>query len=276
VIMSDHVHTNENLRDLDRKLDKALELTFPASDPIALSLDGLRGSGKYAEAVGVNDKGSPPMTAHDSSVVAATWVREVVGTVTTREALDELVTSLMRAGFDRSDIDLLASRDAVAKKLNAIYATPILAAENSAAPRRELIRPDDDVTSSALVFGTLMTIGTLGAVLPVVASGGAVATAIVAALAGGTAAAGIAKVLKDHLVDPQHAIDLENDLRIGGLVVFVRARTRERESKAQDVMRLCGARNVHVHEVELKTTLQDLPLADFTPDPWLGNEKLAS
>jgi hypothetical protein len=111
------------------------------------------------------------------------------------KALDELVTELTRAGFDRSDIDLLASRDAVTQKLNAIYATPI---------------------------------------------------------------------------------DLENDLRMGGLVVFVRARNLEGEEKAQDVMRRCGAQHVHVHEIELKKTFKDVPLSDIRPDPWLGDEKLGS
>jgi len=212
----------------------------------------------------------------DRNVLETILVREVVGTVTSREALDELVTELTRAGFDRSDIDLLASRDTVMHKLNTIYALPILAAENPDAPRRELIRPDDEVTSSALVFGTLITIGTLGAAFPIVASGGAVATAVAAALAGGTAAAGVAKAIKDHLVNPRDAIDLEDDLRMGGLVVFVRARNREGEEKAQEVMRRCGAQHVHVHDVELKKTFEDVPLADVRPDPWLGDEKLGS
>jgi hypothetical protein len=212
---------------------------------------------------------------HDN-VLETVCVREVVGTVTSREALDELVTQLTRAGFDRSDIDLLASRNAVTRKLNTIYAVPILPAENLDAPRRELIRPDDHVTSSALVFGTLITIGTLGAALPIVASGGAVATAVAAALAGGTAAAGVAKAIKDHLVNPKDAMDLEDDLRMGRLVVLVRARDREGEEKAQDIMRRCGAQHVHVHEVELKKTFEDIPLADIRPDPWLGDEKLGS
>jgi hypothetical protein len=37
-----------------------------------------------------------------------------------------------------------------------------------------------------------------------------------------------------------------------------------------------GARNIRVHEVELKKSLRDIPLAEIRPDPWLGDEKLAS
>jgi hypothetical protein len=213
---------------------------------------------------------------HHENVLETIRVREVVGTVTTREALDELVTALMWAGFDRSDIDLLASREAVMRKLHAIYADPIPVAQDPDAPRRELIRPDDEVTSSALIFGTLITIGTLGATLPIVASGGAAATAVVAALAGGIAGAGVAKTIKDQLISPKDAMELEDDLRSGGLVVLIRVRNREMEERAQDAMVRCGAQHVHVHEIELKKTSQDLPLANIRPDPWLGDERLGA
>ena len=52
---------------------------------------------------------------------------------------------------------------------------------------------------------------------------------------------------------------LENDLLHGGLVVFVRARDPEREELAMAIMRDCGLRNVHVHEVRMKR-FEDAPL----------------
>lgn len=199
-------------------------------------------------------------------------VREVVGIVKTRDALDRLVDELTTNGFDRADIDLMASRSVVMRELKAYYTDPVSAAENPDAPRRDLIKTDDEVSTTALVFGTLITIGTLGATVPIVASGGALAVAAAAALAGGAAAAGLATVIKKRLVNAGEDIDLEDELRTSGLVVLVRIRDERGEQMAQEIMRRCGAERVHVHEVELKKTLDDIPLSSINPDPWLGED----
>jgi hypothetical protein len=132
------------------------------------------------------------------------------------------------------------------------------------------------VTTTAVVFGTLMAIGSLGAALPIIASGGAVAAAIAAAIAGGAAATGVAKLIADRVVGPGDAAQLERDLHEGGVVVFVRVAGPEAEARAMEAMREAGARNVRMHEVELTKTLRDIPLAEIRPDPWLGDEKLGS
>jgi hypothetical protein len=161
----------------------------------------------------------------------------------------------------------------VMRALGAYYSAPVVAAEHPDAPRRELIKPDDETTATALVFGTLITIGTVGAALPIVASGGALAAAAAAALAGGAAAAGLAKIIKNRLVSTGESIDLEDELKMSGLVILVRVRDPEAEHKAQEIMRRCGAEHVHVHEVELKKTLADVPLSSINPDPWLGDDR---
>ena len=84
-------------------------------------------------------------------------------------------------------------------------------------------------------------------------------------LLGAALANAVRKILTKGM-DPE---TLERDLWRGGLVVFVRARAAEAEERAQAIMRRNGARNVHVHEIELKKTLDDLPLAHIQPDPWL-------
>jgi intracellular septation protein A len=96
----------------------------------------------------------------------------------------------------------------------------------------------DDVSSvSAVVFGTLVSVGALGAALPVIASGGALAAIVAAALTGGAAATAIGKVIRDRIVERLDAVSLENVLLHGGLVVFIhsrsfiRARDPEREEE---------------------------------------------
>ena len=186
-------------------------------------------------------------------------VREVVATVHSREELDALADRLTTSGFDRADISLMASHDAVVRKLSAVYRDPVEIAEAPDLPRRDLVTRDDVSSVSAVVFGTLVSVGALGAALPVIASGGALAAIGAAALTGGAAATAIGKVIRDRIVERLDAASLENDLLHGGLVVFVRARDPEREEEAMAIMRDCGARNVHVHEVRMKR-FEDAPL----------------
>ena len=186
-------------------------------------------------------------------------VREVVGTASSREELDALVDRLTTSGFDRGDISLMASHDAVVRKLRAIYRDPVEIAEAPDLPRRDLVTRDDVTSVSAVVFGTLVSIGSLGLALPIIASGGALATIVAAAMTGGMGATIIGKVIRDRIVKGFDAATLENDLLHGGLVVFVRARDPEREELAMAIMRDCGVRNVHVHEVKMKR-FEDAPL----------------
>lgn len=207
-----------------------------------------------------------------SDILEAVRVREVVGLVKSRDVLDRLVDELTNAGFDRADIDLMASRTTIMRELKVYYNDPIAAAEVSDAPRRDLIKTDDKVSTTALVFGTLVTIGTLGAALPIVASGGALAAVAAAALAGGATGAGLAGILRTRLLSSGDGVDLEDELRLGGIVVLVRVRNPEAEAKAQQIMRRHGVEKIHVHEVELKKTLADIPLSSINPDPWLGED----
>ncbi|MFN3348558.1 hypothetical protein [Pseudorhodoplanes sp.] len=207
-----------------------------------------------------------------SDILAAVRVREVVGLVKSRDTLDRLVDELTNAGFDRADIDLMASRTTIMRELKVYYNDPVAAAEVSDAPRRDLIKTDDKVSTTALVFGTLVTIGTLGATLPIVASGGALAAVAAAALAGGATGAGLAGILRTRLLSSGDGVDLEDELRLGGIVVLVRVRNPEAEVKAQQIMRRHGVEKIHVHEVELKKTLADIPLSSINPDPWLGED----
>ena len=66
-----------------------------------------------------------------------------------------------------TDIDLMASRTTIMRKLDVYYRDSLTAAQNSDTPRCELIGPDDEVFTLALVFGTLVTIGTVGAANPI-------------------------------------------------------------------------------------------------------------
>jgi hypothetical protein len=243
--------------------------SFPASDPPAWT--GTTGTRKTPS--GHEDESAP--TTHRADDPTGTMhVREAVGVVHSREQLEKLVERLTTAGFDRADIDLMASRDAIDRKLGTAYANSVAAAEVPGVPRRDLVLPSDEVSSTALIFGTLISIGSIGAAMPILASGGALAVALAAGIGGAAVAGGLAKVIRDRIVKRSDEIDLENELRQEGLVIFVRVRDAEREARTVAIMRDCGADKIHVHEIEIPKTVEDIPLANLVPDPLLGPEKL--
>jgi hypothetical protein len=149
--------------------------------------------------------------------VATAMSSSFVGTVHSREELDALVDRLTTSGVDRGDISSMASHDAVIRKLRAVYRDPVEIAKAPGLPRRDLVTRDDVSSVSAVVFGTLVS--ALGAALPVIAPGGALAGIVAAALTGGAAATAIGKVIRDRIVERLDAVSLENDLLHGDLVV---------------------------------------------------------
>lgn len=203
--------------------------------------------------------------ADPEPAIAVNHVREVVGVVDSLEELDELVTQLTTHGVDRTDISLMGTFSAVFHKLKKVYRHPDEVADLPDVPRRALVTRDDKFASTALVFGTLLTVGSFGAALPIVASGGALATAIAAAVGGGAAAGALARIIRDKVVNPRDAARLEDDLMSGGLVVFVRVDTPQEETRALKIMREVGADNVHVHDIDVGRTREDLPLGVMQP-----------
>ncbi len=211
--------------------------------------------------------------AENKTVLETVTVREVVGIVHDRETLEKVSEALMEAGVDRADISLLAPRKTVIKHLDKFYREPEEVVDEPDAPRTELVLDEDETAIKALSFGTLSAIGSLGALGLVVASGGALAAALIAAGAGGAAGAGLGKLLADKL--GAHALDqFESDFRLGGLALFVRVRDPQDEEKIKQTMEQAGAEKIRVHDIELKKTDAEIPLADVRPDPLLSGERL--
>jgi hypothetical protein len=200
-------------------------------------------------------------------------VREVTGVLPNREAIEEVVHALLVAGFDRADLDLMASVDAVVEKLGGLYAPARELADLREVPRQAFKARDDVTVPLAGATGILSYIGATAAALGVVASGGALAAAAVAAATGGAAAGGIGALIARSLGREQ-ARELEGQIALGGLVLWVRARSPEREEKAQQILREHGAQAVRVHEIEIDKRFEETPLDSIVLDPWLGSEPL--
>src|SRR5689334_16105151 len=152
-------------------------------------------------------------------------VREAVAVLQDVGALEAAVAALRAAGFAEGDVSLLAGRDAVESKLGHMYRRVEELEDDPAAPRTAFVAlenlgdREDRVVSSLTVLPTLIAAGT------VVASAGAVAAAVV-----GTAVAGatLGTVLS-HFMNKSQADWLQEQLDRGGLLLWVRTPTPERE-----------------------------------------------
>jgi hypothetical protein len=210
----------------------------------------------------------------EDDVVDTVKVREVAGVFHTREAVEAAVGDLTLAGFDRADIDFMASVDAVKQKLGTVFLPAEELADAPRAPRRAFVGREDQVVPTALATGILTYIGATVGALGVVASGGALALAAAAAAAGGAVAGGLGGLVLSRYLEEKQADELEALMVAGGLVLWVRVRSPEQEKKAQEILRKHGGEAVRVHEIAVAKRVADIPLSQIRPDPWLGSERL--
>lgn len=211
--------------------------------------------------------------AEKDEVLERIQVREVAAVFHSEDKLEEAIESLLQAGIDRSDIDIMGDVETVRRRLGTLYVPAEEIADVPGTPRRAYIARDDLAAATAGAAGVLFYLGAATAALTVVASGGSLALAAVAATAAGAVGAGIgASAIR--LLGKKQAADLELQLMSGGIVIWVRSRDPEKEALTQEILAKYGGDAIRVHEIEIEKRLEDIPLSEFKPDPWLGEEPL--
>jgi hypothetical protein len=186
-------------------------------------------------------------------------IREAVGVFDTAESLEDAIEELQSSGFDRAELSLLASEHAVEEKLGHAYNRVEELEDETRVPRTAFVSTESRGDAEGGLIGGLMYVGAVLAAGGIVASGGTLAGAVVAAvLAGGAGAAAgsaFAKLLEYH-----HADYLAEQLGRGGILLWVRTQTAEREMRALEILGKHSAHDVHVHTIPAQTL--ELPAAD--------------
>ncbi len=178
-----------------------------------------------------------------------TEVREAVGVFKTADALQEAYDDLLSSGFHRSEVSLMAGEQTVVEKLGHKFQKVAELEDDPNVPRTVYVPPESLGDAQGALVGGLLYIGAAGAAGLVLASGGALAAAVAAAaVTGGTSAlvgAVLAKFIGDH-----HAHYLQEQLDHGGILLWVRTRDDEHESRAVEVLKRHSGCDVHVHGVK--------------------------
>jgi hypothetical protein len=172
-------------------------------------------------------------------------VTEAVAVFHEVRELDAAVEELTKAGFQKGDISLLATEDAVARKLGHRYERVEELEDDPNAPRTAYRTRASAGDSEGLIVGSLTYLPAVVAAGTVVASAGVVAAAVT-----GTAIAGalIGTVLARWL-DKHQAEHLQEQLDRGGLLLWVRTPDAGAEQRALEILNRHSAHDVHIHEL---------------------------
>ena len=150
-------------------------------------------------------------------------IREAVASFPDREHFRAAVAALLAAGFEPSDLSVLASH------------RPLSAAEES---RGELIAAG---LSDEIKYIAPLTVAGI-----VVISGGPIAATIAALVGAGLGGAALKELFDDYTAAP-HREEFAAALHAGAVLLWVRCGDPEIELRALRLLEEAGGRHVHVH-----------------------------
>jgi hypothetical protein len=214
------------------------------------------------------------MHALSDDILEQVSSREVTGVFHSRKALIDAADDLLVAGFDRADIDVSASFDELQRRLNYQSIPPADLADIPTAARQPLIDQGDVLTTDAVVGSLAGCIGAVAMAYFLIIRGMAPLSVGIVSVLTGLVVGGVAVLVVRRRLQRERVRGLEKLAEAHGLLIWVRVLSPEKEAEAQEILARHGAEAVHVHEIELAKTPEDLPLHSLRVDPWLGDEPL--
>jgi hypothetical protein len=214
------------------------------------------------------------MHASSDDILEQVSSREVTGVFHSRKALIDAADDLLIAGFDRADIDVSASFDELQRRLNYQSIPPADLSDMPTAARQPLIDQADVMTTDAIVGSLAGCIGAVAMAYFLIIRGMAPLSVGIVSVLTGLIVGGVAVLVVRRRMERERVRGLEKLAEAHGLLIWVRVQSPEKEAEAQEVLARHGAEAVHVHEIELAKTPEDLPLHSLRVDPWLGDEPL--
>jgi len=175
-------------------------------------------------------------------------VREAVAVFTNAEDLEAAVDELLSSGFARAELSLLAAADTVRKQLSHAFLSIRELEDEADVPVTAYVARESVGDAEGAVVGGLMYVGAFLGLGPVLASGGTIGAAILAAVIGGGGGTALGALIARFL-GQSHADHLEEQLLRGGILLWVRTRDTEHEEKARKILARHSGQDVHIHGV---------------------------
>lgn len=177
-------------------------------------------------------------------------VHEAVGVFNNAEELQATIRDLQENGFMRHELSILADDKAVKEKLGRIYSSVEDAKSDAAAPRTIFIPNEVLGEAEGAAIGLPLYVAAVTATGLVVASGGTVLSAIIAASAAGAVGAALGSILAVFIAK-NHADSIQDQIDKGGLLLWVHLRSSDLEEKAKNILKKHAAHDILIHEIPL-------------------------
>jgi hypothetical protein len=171
-------------------------------------------------------------------------VHEVVGVFDSLDTLQSAIDDLLTDGFDRSEISLLAEEERVRASRGLRRAAEL--EDDDRTPRLPYIESESLNEVKASLVGGLFYVGAFVGAGALTAAGGVLASPIIAGALTGSVA-GLAGLALSQLISGRQVKWMQSQLEQGGLLLWARTWTEEREREAISVMQRNGGHDVHVH-----------------------------
>ena len=176
-------------------------------------------------------------------------VREAVGVFDSADALQAAIDTLLSSGFHRSQLSLLASEEEIQSQLGDQYRKVTELADDPGIPRAAYVSREAIGDGQGAKIGALAYVGAGILMGPIAAAGGTLAAIATAAALGGGAGGAFGTWLA-RLLGQHHAQRIEEHLRRGGLLLWVRTWDREDEETALYVLKRHSGRDVYLHDCD--------------------------
>lgn len=177
---------------------------------------------------------------------------EVVGLFRSTDSLESAISALESAGWDRSQLSLLGQKGALDPQPPIGRETAEQAADDPNAPRAPVVS-EPDIRQGRTLATSLASVAAafIAAGATAVSGGTALAAIIGAAAAGGGAAAAVNAL--GQWAGHNRAEFLEEQIRRGGIMLWVMLRRPDEERKVRDILARHGAEIVHSHDTAMST-----------------------
>jgi hypothetical protein len=173
-------------------------------------------------------------------------VPEAVGVFDSFETLQQTIYDLMMAGFSRYDISVLGGHEAMEAKFGKHWWTSADLEDEDDAPRAAFVSEEAIGEFEGGIVGGFLFVGSAIAMAALLTPASTLLGSVAAVAIGGAPGAVIGTLLARR-VNRHHKDYYAEQIAHGGILVWVRVTTPERERIATEIMKAHSGRDVHVH-----------------------------
>lgn len=185
-------------------------------------------------------------TYRESTPHGAIQAPEAVGVFDSFEALQAAMYDLLMAGFSRHDISMLGATETFEEKLGKRYWRSADLEDDPAAPRAAFVSEEAIGEYEGAVAGGFFFLGSVIAMLAMLTPASTLAASVAAVAIGGMPGAAIGTLLARR-IGRHHRDYYAEQIRHGGILLWVRVLDREKERLAVEILKGHSGRDVHVH-----------------------------